>query len=376
VAGDFTPLGGMDSANHALARHLSADHDVHLVTHRVWPDLHDRPRVSVHLVRRPLGSHALGGALLARAGTRVWKRLQPLGARIVVNGGNCRVPDAINWVHYVHAAYRPALAASAASRAKSTLTRRHDLAAERAALRDARIVICNSRRTQADVIERVGVEPSRATIVYYGSDPVRFSLVDGAARAAARHALASVGVDAGRPLVGFVGALGDRRKAFDTLFAAWSELCRDRAWDANLLVVGAGGELASWRRRIAAAGLAERITFTGFRRDVPEMIAALDLLVHPARYEAYGLAVHEAICRGVPALVSASAGVAERFPCELADLLIANVDDAHELADRLRLWADARDRFQSAVLPLSDALRARTWDVMAREIAASSREWP
>jgi glycosyltransferase involved in cell wall biosynthesis len=286
----------------------------------------------------------------------------------VVNGGNCPVPNAINWVHYVHAAYEPARAASPAGRAKASITRRRDAAAERAALHGARLVICNSRRTRCDVIERVGVDPSRASVVYYGSDPHGFSLVTETERAAAKQAIAA---HAGRPLFGFVGGLGDRRKGFDTLFAAWTELCRDRRWNADLLVVGTGAELPAWRRRAEAAGLGERIRFAGFRRDVPEILAALDFLVHPARYEAYGLAVHEAICRGVPALVGASAGVAERYPSELSDLLITDVNDVDELRDRLTMCCRDHARFQSAVLPLSDAFRARTWDVMAREIAVS-----
>ena len=71
VAGDFTPLGGMDRANHALALYLaSSGRDVHVVTHRAWPDLASRPTVSVHLVRRPFGRHLLGSPMLALAGRR------------------------------------------------------------------------------------------------------------------------------------------------------------------------------------------------------------------------------------------------------------------------------------------------------------------
>ena len=35
VAGDLTPLGGMDAANLALARYLASRDEIHLVTHRV-----------------------------------------------------------------------------------------------------------------------------------------------------------------------------------------------------------------------------------------------------------------------------------------------------------------------------------------------------
>jgi glycosyltransferase involved in cell wall biosynthesis len=220
-----------------------------------------------------------------------------------------------------------------------------------------------------DVVECVGVDPGRVRVVYYGSDPVRFGRVDNAGQMSAKAAL---GARPNRPLLGFVGALGDRRKAFDTVFDAWLALCRTRAWDADLFVVGSGGELSAWRARAEACGIGDRIRFAGFRDDVPAVMAALDALVHPARYEAYGLAPHEAICRGVPAIVSASAGVAEQFPSDLDDLLVRDPDSASELADRLTRWRSRADYWRAAIIPLSDRLRARVWDTMAAEIASAA----
>ena len=370
VAGDLTPLGGMDAANHALARYLASRDEIHLVTHRAWPDLAALPNVTVHQVWRPFGRHMLGGPLLSRIGQRVWRRLRDSGAQAIVNGGNCPIAG-VNWVHYLHAADTRSTAGSLKSRAKAALTRRRDLAAERAALRAARVVICNSRRTRDDCIERVGVDPSRVRVIYYGGDPVRFSLVNDEERAAARAALSQ---PPGRPLVGFVGALGDRRKGFDTAFSAWCDLCRCREWDADLIVVGQGAELPAWRRRASEAGLGDRIRFAGFRRDVPQILAALDALVHPARYEAYGLSVREALCRGVPAIVSASAGVAEQYPPELADLLIADPNDPAELGATLQSWRRDMERWRLAIAPLSAGLRSRTWDTMAAQITECARQ--
>jgi glycosyltransferase involved in cell wall biosynthesis len=65
----------------------------------------------------------------------------------------------------------------------------------------------------------------------------------------------------------------------------------------------------------------DRVRFLGFRTDVPEIPSALDGLVHP-RYEAAGLSVHEALCRGLPAIVTACAGVAERYPADLRHCLL------------------------------------------------------
>jgi glycosyltransferase involved in cell wall biosynthesis len=363
VAGDLTPLGGMDVANHALAKHLaSGGAEVHLVTHRAWPDLVEMSGVSLHSVWRPLRSHVLGGPLLARAGLREWRHLRPRQACAVVNGGNCRIPGA-NWVHYLHAAYEPD---NTHLRIKAGVARRVDLENERQALQQARVIICNSRRTRNDVAERLGVPEHRLEVIYYGSDPLRFPLVKSDERNSARRALGA----SGRPLVGFVGALADRRKGFDTLFTAWRNLCARSDWDADLVVVGSGAERQSWQAWAREAGIDRRMHFLGFRADVPAILAALDVLVHPARYEAYGLSVHEAICRGVPAIVSAAAGVAEQYPSELGELLIEDPNRPEEVVERLLMWRRNLERYQTMAVALSRAFHTRTWDAMAAEIVS------
>ena len=66
----------------------------------------------------------------------------------------------------------------------------------------------------------------------------------------------------------------------------------------------------------------------GFTKDISTVLAAADVLVSPTRFEPYGQGVHEAICCGLPVFVSRCAGIAERFPAELGDLLLENPPDA------------------------------------------------
>jgi glycosyltransferase involved in cell wall biosynthesis len=224
-------------------------------------------------------------------------------------------------------------------------------------------VVCNSRRTATDAVDRVGVEPDRVRVVYLGIDSGRFPPATAADRGAARAQLQWDD----RPWVAFVGQLGNRVKGFDTLYAAWRALCSDPRWDANLAVVGAGAELAAWRGRAAADGLAGRIRFLGFRNDVPVILAACDVLVHPARYEPYGMAVAEAICRGLPVIVSSVAGVSERYPPELSDMVLGDPDDPAALADRLRAWRRNLESWPGQFAGLAESLRAYTWDHMAAD---------
>jgi glycosyltransferase involved in cell wall biosynthesis len=367
VTGDFGVHGGMDAANYGLARYLAGQpgREVHLVAHDVAPELARQPSVHVHRAPRPFGSHRLGEPLLRRTAARWASRLSTRGGRVLVNGGNAETCDA-TWVHYVHAAFEPFGAGAINGRWVAANHRRY-ARDERRVLARARVVVCNSRRTASDVIERIGIDPRSARVVYYGTDARRFGPTTSEGRRAARTAL---GLTARRRTALFAGALGDRRKNFDTLFAAWTDLCRRSDWDVDLLVAGHGAELDAWRARAAATLPEGRLRFLGFRRDMETVIAACDVIVHPARYEAYGLAVHEALCRAVPAIVSAGAGVAERYPDDLRGLLIHDPESPAEIARCLVDWrADATVETRAAAF--AGRLRARSWDDMGREIVAA-----
>jgi glycosyltransferase involved in cell wall biosynthesis len=237
----------------------------------------------------------------------------------------------------------------------------------------ARLVIANSEQTRRDLVERVGVPEERVQVIYLGVDGERFRPVSAVEREATRKRL---GWPSDRPMAVFVGALGDRRKGFDTLFAAWTELCRRPEWDADLAVIGSGAELPEWRHRAEEAGMAERVHFLGFRRDVPEILPACDVLVSPTRYEPYGLGVHEALCCGVPAIVPRTAGVAERYPAELSALVLEDPNDAAELTGKLLHWLRKRDAYRQLVGRFGEALRDHSWDDMAREMVGLMERKP
>jgi glycosyltransferase involved in cell wall biosynthesis len=139
-------------------------------------------------------------------------------------------------------------------------------------------------------------------------------------------------------------------------------------------VAGAGAELPAWQARAAEAGLADRVRFLGFRRDVPDLFRASDGHVLPSRYEGYSLVTQEAVCCGRPAFITRTAGIAERFPDELRELLIPDPDDAADLADRLRWWRARSAELEPAVAAFSDQLRAGTWDAMAARFLAIVEE--
>jgi glycosyltransferase involved in cell wall biosynthesis len=278
VAWDFVRTGGMDMANHALAEYLAdREREVDLIGASAADDLTSRPNVRFHRIPKIAGSCFLSAPLLDMVGRRVAARISRQGGRIIVNGGNCRWFD-INWVHYVHAAYEPKVADRVLWQLKWKAAHRRYLQDERASIGRAKIVIANSVRTKDDLVGRLGIEPDRIHVAHLGIDPDRFRPTSEPERMQLR---ADLGWPDSRPLVVFIGALGDRRKGFDTVFQAWQLLCANSAWDGDLVVIGSGAELPAWKERCAR--FHDRIRFLGFRSDVPDILRASDAMVAPTR---------------------------------------------------------------------------------------------
>jgi glycosyltransferase involved in cell wall biosynthesis len=360
----------MDKANLALAEFLvQQGTPVHLVSHGVDADFAQNPLVHVHLVPRPAGSFFLGQPLMDLIGRRVARRVtrQWPHAQVVVNGENCLWPG-INWVHCVHHAWHTNhRGAPPWFRVKEGLQRWKVLRRERKMARGARVFIANSNRTKRDLMEHLGVDPSRIHVVYLGAE-TEWGPVGPEEKAVARK---SFQVREGRALAVFVGAVGfGNNKGLDILVEAWKRLCADPDWDVDLLVAGSGSALAAWRARVSEMGLDGRIRLLGFVERVAPLLAAVDLLVSPARYEAYGLNVQEAICRGVPAIVSASAGVAERYGEEYAPLLLPDPEDIDDLVKRLKSWRSNKRKWDIEFQRFGATLREYGWREMARRIVS------
>jgi hypothetical protein len=70
----------------------------------------------------------------------------------------------------------------------------------------------------------------------------------------------------------------------------------------------------------------------------------------------------------VPALVSAAAGIAERYPSALHGLVLPDAEDDRDLAARLLAWRAEIPQWRARSDPLGAVLRARCWQNMASEI--------
>ncbi len=345
-------VGGQERANLELVRYLSLvkAYDVHLVTHDVDAFVNDWQGVRVHLVRSPFGSNFLGERLLQAKATSVRASLGP-GTIVVTNGGNFLRGDVV-WVHCVHSAWPVSdQGAPIHRRALNRLKKWDARIREAEAVRYATLAITNSAKTARELQECTAIAPDRIRVLYFGSDPHR------APSKARQH----------RPQLAFVGALGwERNKGIDVALQALALLSRDPSFAHRLVVAGAGSSAPS-KRLAQQLGIADRVEFLGLCNDVPALLAESDLLISPSVYEAYGLAVHEALVAGLPAIVSADAGITERFPPEFAPLLVPDKRNPHAWAEAIAAALNNLPAIRSHVNEFRHVLRSRTWEDMARE---------
>jgi glycosyltransferase involved in cell wall biosynthesis len=87
------------------------------------------------------------------------------------------------------------------------------------------------------------------------------------------------------------------------------------------------------------------VVFTGSRSDVLDLINIFEVYAMPSRFEGFGLALLEAMCAGVPAIISDIPALTE--VCDNGKYALSfRSGDAQDLADKLRYALDNRDEME------------------------------
>ena len=134
---------------------------------------------------------------------------------------------------------------------------------------------------------------------------------------------------------------------------------------ATLLIAGDGPLLWDVARDVARRRLAGSVRLLGYRGDLPELMAASDLLVLPSRFEGLPLVALEAMAAGLPVVASDAPGHSEMLEHGLAGWL-APVGDASAFGRAI--IAALADRSQMAVVAAAAADRQRRLYTASRMI--------
>ncbi len=123
-------------------------------------------------------------------------------------------------------------------------------------------------------------------------------------------------------------------KGYEYLFEAMTKLKAGFNGKIKLLVAGKGALLNHYQAMVRTLGCDDVVTFLGFRKDLPDLMAAVDLFVLPSVAEAFGLVLAEALYLGTPVVASRVGGIPEIVEDGI-DGMLAPPANAQALADTI-----------------------------------------
>jgi len=176
------------------------------------------------------------------------------------------------------------------------------------AFRKTEKIIAISEAVKRDLTEKLKVPGEKIVRIYNGVDTQEFH--PGISGDAFRQEF-NLG---SKRLVGMVGRLSPE-KGHEAFLKAGAPILRDRD-EARLVIVGSS-DLAppDYRARldtlIGQLGIREKVVFTGFREDLPRVMAALDVVVVPSMREPFGRVIVEALAMEKGVIASNSGAVPE-----------------------------------------------------------------
>lgn len=216
-------------------------------------------------------------------------------------------------------------------------------------------VIAVSAEVAQVLRERGRIPQSRIALVENGIDLKRL------AGASGEGVRAEFGVAPQAPLLGLIGRLHPAKGHAD-LIAALAQL-QAQGVTAHCLLIGSGPLREAILAEVQQRGLTGRVTLAGQRADIPRLLAALDVLVMPSRWEGLPMTLLEAMAMGKAIVATRVGGIPNVITDGREGLLVPAADAAALAAALKRLIQDAAlrralgERAREAVLARYDAAR-------------------
>lgn len=209
--------------------------------------------------------------------------------------------------------------------------------AQRYAFRFCDRVICNSRAA-ADSLLAGGVRESKLAVI-----------PNGLTEAAYAKTAPALPEDRTVLRIGMISRMNDPIKRHD-MFLRVAAKMSPRFPQVEFVLVGDGPMRRGLEKLKEELGLAGRVTFLGDRRDMPAVLASLDVSVSPCASESFSNVILESMAAGIPAIASDVGGNPELVEHERTGLLFPVGDESKLEAalERLLTQPDLRKQLGSA----------------------------
>jgi len=207
-------------------------------------------------------------------------------------------------------------------------------------------------RMQQRLLEQKGISPDKITLIRPGIDVKRFSEPDLDKRSAWKEKL---GIRRFRPVFCHISSMLTRKAHSVSLEVVAA--CKKLGEDPLLIIIGdpvEGEYYEALLRQAGTSGIADNVFFTGWTRDVPEILSLSNFTILPSENEALGVVLMEGMAAGTPIIARAGEGGAELVDDHGCGFLYSPEKGVQQLAESIITLYRDRDRYRA----LSDQCKA------------------
>ena len=205
-------------------------------------------------------------------------------------------------------------------------------AAEKWLMRHTDAVVASAGSVRDFYIDQIDADPEKVLVIYNAVDWSQLAAM--VTRAELR---AELGVPADVPVAGIIARLTEQ-KAHGVLLDAMAS--RPELSALHVIAVGDGDLRDALRRRAEQLGLSQRVQFVGARRDLGNILNAVDMFVMPSLWEGLPLSLVLAMGAGLPVIASRVAGIPEVVEDGVSGVLVEPGNRAELAAAMVRILFD------------------------------------
>ncbi|AUB36235.1 Glycosyltransferase involved in cell wall bisynthesis [Nostoc flagelliforme CCNUN1] len=314
---------GQGRVNYEVAQEaIRRGHQLTLLASEVAPELEDNNQVNwISIPVKGYPTEFVRNFIFAQKSAD-WLRQHRSEIDLVkVNGAINLAAADVNAVHFVHSSWLRSPVHISRNRRDlygfyQWLFTAFNARWEKQAFQKAQVVVAVSEKVAQELVN-IGVPRSRIRVIINGVDLEEF--------APGESNRQKLGLPENVTLALFAGDIRTPRKNLDTVLHALAKVP-----DLHLVVVG-HTQGSPFPELAASLGLSDRVHFVGFRRDIPQIMQAVDLFVFPSRYEACSLVLLEALSSGLPVITATATGGGELVTPECG-IVLSDSDDIDALA--------------------------------------------
>jgi glycosyltransferase involved in cell wall biosynthesis len=209
--------------------------------------------------------------------------------------------------------------------------RAHHVLAERLLMAGTDRVVVSANSVRDFYVEQIHADPDKIDVVYNAVDWK--SIQPNRSREQMR---ASLGLEQDARVAGMIARLTEQ-KGHKYLFEA---MAAPALSDLQLIVVGDGELRETLKAEAQALGVAPRVHFLGARRDLGDLLAAMDVFVMPSLWEGLPLSMILAMGAALPVVATAVAGIPEVIENHRTGWLVPPADSSALTAALVDVFAD------------------------------------